>query len=130
MTAPIDLIDRAMTKNLLHSNFNQDIAFGNAGHKLDEHFAKKHQSVEHSAKEFVDGIALTIGIESGWAVAKRGNLDTNHDQSIERRSAFVKHLTLYPNREDVQRDRLEHLFGSKEDATIAFGQITVPGEAL
>jgi len=48
----------------------------------------KHRTVNHSAKQFVDGMAHTNGIESVWAVIKRGFYGVYHSFS-------EKHLGLY-----------------------------------
>jgi transposase-like protein len=48
----------------------------------------KHLEVKHSAKEFVNGMAHTNGIESVWAVLKRGYYGTYHNFS-------TKHLPRY-----------------------------------
>jgi transposase-like protein len=49
-----------------------------------------HISVNHSAKEYVNGMAYTNSIESVWAVLKRGFYGTFHNFS-------VKHLPRYVN---------------------------------
>jgi len=49
-----------------------------------------HKTVNHSAKQYVDGMAHTNGIESFWAVLKRGFYGTFHSFS-------EKHLSLYVN---------------------------------
>ena len=46
--------------------------------------------VSHSAKQYVDGQAYTNGIESFWALLKRGYHGTFHKMS-------VKHLHRYVN---------------------------------
>ncbi len=50
----------------------------------------KHESVHHSAKEYVDGMAHTNGIESFWSMLKRGYHGTYHKMS-------KKHLQRYVN---------------------------------
>jgi len=50
----------------------------------------KHKTVNHSAKQYVDGMAHTNGIESVWAVLKRGFYGIYHSFS-------EKHLPLYLN---------------------------------
>ena len=42
-----------------------------------------HRVVRHSAKEFVDGMAHTNGIESAWALLKRGFYGTFHKFTLE-----------------------------------------------
>ena len=49
-----------------------------------------HKRVKHSAKEYVNGMAHTNGIESFWALLKRGYIGTYHKMSR-------KHLQRYVN---------------------------------
>ncbi len=51
---------------------------------------RPHMAVRHSAKEFVNGMAHTNGIESMWATLKRGYNGTYHHFS-------AKHLQRYVN---------------------------------
>ena len=50
--------------------------------------ARPHQAVKHSAREYVHGMAHTNGIESHWAMLKRGYVGVYHQMS-------VKHLHRY-----------------------------------
>jgi transposase-like protein len=50
----------------------------------------QHYSVKHSVGEYVDGMAHTNGIESFWALLKRGLYGTYHNVS-------KKHLQRYVN---------------------------------
>ena len=49
---------------------------------------RPHESVKHSAREYVHGMAHTNGIESHWAMLKRGYVGVYHQMS-------VKHLPRY-----------------------------------
>ena len=48
----------------------------------------KHETVKHSISEYVNGMAHTNGIESFWALLKRGYHGTYHHMS-------EKHLVRY-----------------------------------
>ena len=49
---------------------------------------RPHEAVKHSAKEYVHGMAHTNGMESHWAMLKRGYVGAYHQMS-------VKHLPRY-----------------------------------
>ena len=72
---------------------NQNVESGST-HYTDENPAYKnlnnHQTVNHSVSEYVNGMAHTNGIESFWALLKRGYYGTFHHIS-------AKHLHRYVN---------------------------------
>ena len=49
---------------------------------------RSHETVKHSAREYVHGMAHTNGIESHWAMLKRGYVGVYHQMS-------AKHLPRY-----------------------------------
>ena len=49
----------------------------------------QHQSVKHSAKEYVNGMAYTNGVESFWAMLKRGYHGTYHQMSEKHLDRYV-----------------------------------------
>ena len=57
-----------------------------------------HEAVTHSAGEYVRGMARTNGIESFWALLKRGIVGTYHQMS-------TKHLHRYVNEFSHRRSR-------------------------
>lgn len=74
--------------------FIEDNVKSGSTHYTDENKAYKHLSnhhtVNHSVKEYVNGMAHTNGIESFWALLKRGYYGTFHHIS-------AKHLHRYVN---------------------------------
>ena len=44
---------------------------------------RQHEAVKHSAKEYVHGMAHTNGIESHWAMLKRGYAGVYHQMSVK-----------------------------------------------
>ena len=56
-----------------------------------------HRTVNHSAKRYVDGMAHTNGIESVWAVLKRGHYGTFHHFSVKHMQRYVDEFTFRLN---------------------------------
>ena len=92
---------------------------------LDKAF--EHGTVNHSAKEFVNGMAHTNGIESVWAVMKRGYNGVYHNWSKKHMRAYVNEFAFRLNEGrcavDTQ-DRLNALFGAMAGKTITFEELT------
>ncbi len=72
-----------------------------------------HRTVNHSGRQYVDGMAHTNGIESFWALLKRGYHGTYHNMS-------VKHLQRYVN-EFAGRHNLRGMDTIDQMAAIAKG---------
>ena len=51
--------------------------------------ARPHQAVKHSAREYVHGMAHTNGIESHWAMLKRGYVGVYHQMSVKLLPRYV-----------------------------------------
>ena len=61
----------------------------------DEHagyrgMGRRHEAVKHSAKKYVHGMAHTNGIESHWAMLKRGYVGIYHQMSVKHLGRYVK----------------------------------------
>ena len=87
----------------------------------------KHKVVKHSAKEFVDGMAHTNGIESVWAVLKRGYKGVYHNWSMKHMQNYVNEFTFRLNEGNVKRDtqeRLDSLFSGMVGKTITYKELT------
>ena len=50
---------------------------------------RPHETVKHSAREYVHGMAHTNGIESHWAMLKRGYVGTYHHMSAKHLDRYV-----------------------------------------
>ena len=69
------------------------------------HDIANHEAVRHSARQFVDGDAHTNGIESHWAMLKRGIVGTYHHVS-------QKHAKEFAGRHNARlKDTLEQVRG-------------------
>ena len=86
-----------------------------------------HETVNHSAKEFVNGMAHTNGIESVWAVMKRGFHGVYHHWSVKHCAQYVNEFTFRLNEGNVEidtQDRLNSLFRAMKDKTITYEELT------
>ncbi len=66
-----------------------------------------HESVKHSARQYVDGMAHTNGMESFWALLKRGYHGTFHHLSPKHLNRYVREFAGRHNIRDL--DTLEQM---------------------
>ena len=69
----------------------------------------RHATVKHSAKEFVNGMAHTNGIESVWAVLKRGYTGVYHQWSTKHMARYINEFTFRLNDGNVKRPTMARL---------------------
>ena len=75
-----------------------------------------HETVKHNVAQWVDGMAHTNGIESVWAVLKRGYHGTYHSMSPEHLARYVaefqhRHNERPKDTEDQMRDLVRQMDG-------------------
>ena len=82
----------------------------------DEHAAYKqighryaHLTVNHSVKEFVNGMASTNGIESVWAVLKRGYNGVYHQWSKKHMARYIDEFVFRLNEGNVRLHTMKRL---------------------
>ena len=117
-------VSRTDALNLQHE-IRQSVEAGSMIH-TDEHGAYNglsatygHETVDHSAKEYVRDNVTTNGIESVWAVMKRGLHGVYHHASEKHLHRYVDEFTFRLNDGDVKRHTLERL---ESLVSAAFGQ--------
>jgi len=85
-----------------------------------------HKSVCHSAKEYVNGMVHTNGVESVWSTIKRGFNGTYHHWSKKHCQQYINEFTFRLNEGNVDRDtqdRLDDLFKAMVGKTITYEQL-------
>ena len=87
-TEVVESTDKNTLQGFVAVNSEVDAVVYTDEHRSYTGLPRPHQSVKHSAKEYVDGQAHTNGIESHWATLKRGINGVYHHVS-------VKHLPRY-----------------------------------
>jgi transposase-like protein len=88
----------------------------------------QHHIVNHSAKQFVDGMSHTNGIESVWAVLKRGFYGTYHSFSVKHLQRYVNEFTCRLNEGNVKihtMDRIDALLGKAVGVKLTYASLTV-----
>ena len=84
--------------------------------------------VNHSMSEFVNGMASTNGIESVWAVLKRGYHGTFHHFSKKHVDRYVNEFTFRLNQGNCQIDtvdRMKSLIIGSVDKHISYRELIV-----
>ncbi len=82
-----------------------------------------HKTVRHSAKEYVNGMAHTNGVESVWSTIKRGFNGVYHHWSKKHCQQYINGFTFRLNQGNVDRDtqdRLDDLFKSMVGKTMTY----------
>ena len=74
----------------------------------------KHETVRHSVGEYVDGMAHTNGIESFWAMLKRGYHGTYHHMSKKQSRSLCHGVLRTPQRPRDRYYRPNVAYGFKD----------------
>ena len=87
-----------------------------------------HLAVNHSAKEFVNGMAHTNGIESVWALLKRGFYGTYHQFSRKHTQRYVDEVTFRLNEGNCKvktMNRIDALFAKAIGVRLTYRNLTM-----
>ncbi|MCY3803775.1 MAG: IS1595 family transposase [Gammaproteobacteria bacterium] len=68
-----------------------------------------HASIKHSAGEYVDGMIHTNGIESVWALLKRGYTGTFHHFSMKHLQRYLNEFTFRLNDGNCEVDTIDRI---------------------
>ena len=109
---PIKNADQRTLRAAIHDNINigsQLYTDDHRGYHGLNGVLYQHKSVKHSAKEYVNGMAHTNGIESVWAVLKRGHNGTFHNISTKHLSRYVDEFAFRLNEGNVEVDTIDRM---------------------
>jgi transposase-like protein len=101
-------------KGTIHSEIQKTVANGSVL-CTDEHRSYvgiegyNHMSVNHSAKEFVNGMAHTNGIESVWALLKRGYYGTFHHFDMKHTQRYVDEFAFRLNEGNCKIESMDRI---------------------
>ena len=94
----------------------------------DEHSAYQdlpnHETVKHSVKEYVHGQAHTNGVESFWAMLKRGYVGTYHHMSVGHLHRYVNEFAgRHNDRPADTRDQMRHIVKGMEGKRLKYDDL-------
>ena len=69
----------------------------------------EHGSVKHSAKEYINGMIHTNGIESVWALLKRGYTGTYHHFDLKHLQRYLNEFTFRLNEGNCEVDTIDRM---------------------
>ena len=85
----VEHTDKPTLQGFVHSNTEQGAQVYTDEARAYQGLRRLHETVSHSAKEFVRGMAHTNGIESFWAILQRGHDGTYHHFSLKHLDRYV-----------------------------------------
>lgn len=117
-------------KQTLHSTIKSNVIPGSTVY-TDDHRGYlglkeyKHESVKHSVGEYVKLKASTNGVESFWAILKRGYYGTFHHFSVKHLNRYVSEFSTRHNTLCMGSDeRFGHLIRSCAGKRIKYAELT------
>ena len=121
------VIDRTDRPTL--SGFVADHTAPGAKVYSDEHsgydWVKNHEVVRHGIKEYVNGMAHTNGIESFWALLKRGYVGTYHKMSKKHLGRYVTEFSGRFNQRPLDTvEQMEQIARGLEKKRLRYSDLT------
>ena len=101
----------------LNKRIDKDSTLYTDEHKSYQGNKFNHKTVNHSAKQFVDGQANTNSIESYWSLLKRGHYGTHHHFSKKHLQKYVDEFAFRLNDGNVKRHTMERIDSLLNNAT-------------
>ena len=107
---PVDHTDRETLQDFVESNTEHDTTVYTDDAAAYKGIPRPHESVKHSVKEYVHGQAHTNGVESFWAMLKRGYVGTYHHVSADHLHRYVNEFAgRHNDRPSDTRDQMRHV---------------------
>ena len=106
---PIERIDKSTLHKAAHEHIRSGSTICTDDNAAYNGVAHRHRTVNHSAKEYVNGMAHTNRIESVWAVLKRGFHGTYHNWSKKHCHRYVNEFSFRLNDGNCEIDTLDRM---------------------
>ena len=128
---PVDRTDSETLQGIVNANVTPGSMIYSDDHRsyigLGSRNEYRHGVVKHSVSEYVNGMAHTNGIESVWAVLKRGYHGTHHHMSSKHLHRYVNEFTYRLNDGNCQvdtMDRMEAMAKNMNGTRLTYKELT------
>ena len=92
-----------------------------------EGLPRPHESVKHSASEYVRGQIHTNGVESFWSMLKRGYVGIYHKMSPKHLHRYVNEFAgRHNDRESDTADQMGNLVRGMAGKSLSYDELTAP----
>ena len=106
---PVESTDKATLQAFVHSRTEPDAKVYTDEAKAYEGLRRSHEAVKHSVGEYVRQQAHTNGLESFWALMKRGYQGIYHKMSVQHLHRYVTEFEGRHN--DRSSDTIDQMTG-------------------
>ena len=124
--APVHNTDKATLQGFVEANSADGATVYTDDHKAYDGLPN-HETVQHSAGEYVRDAVHTNGVESFWAMFKRGHKDTYHKMSKKHLARYVDEFAGRHNGRPMDTiDQMGALIGGMEGKRLQYADLIAP----
>ncbi len=93
----VEATDKLTLQGFVHRNTEPDDLVYTVEAKAYIGMRRRHETVRHSVEEYVRNMAHTNGLESFWAMLRRGHIGTYHKPSLKHLHRYVREFSGHHN---------------------------------
>ena len=123
---PINSTDRITLHDFIKANVaHGNIVYTDEARAYDQLVGYQHEAVNHSAGEYVREMAHTNGVESFWALLRRGYIGTFHHFSAKHMHRYVNEFSKrHSTRGMTPMERFGHFIRLTVDKRLTYTELT------
>ena len=123
---PVDSTDRVTLHEFIKANVaHGNIVYTDEARAYNGLVGYEHETVNHSAGEYVRAMAHTNGVESFWALLRRGYIGTFHHFSIKHAHRYVNEFSeRHSTRHMEAMERFGHFVRLMVDKRLTYAELT------
>ena len=101
----VDAADKPNPQGFVHANTDGDAMIYTDEARAYDGLRRRHEAVKHSVGEYVRDIAHTNGVESFWAMLKRGYAGVYHHMSVKHLERYASEFSGWRNSRPLDTER-------------------------